>query len=335
MRLRVTDELASHTIGDMPHPRVHVFSLSNSSRILVLIVVAFVTATAVCHAQQAVTGFDASTSLESRITNTPDSVIKHFHDFPAPAPTLHKLSNAERDQVMKAMEELPIFAQQAITKHVRSISFFDGIPNNGTTMTEETSPDVVFNIVLRAGILDESVSAFLTRKERTYYSGSDSHMTVSVEAGSLPAVLYVLLHECVHVVDIANRSGQKGPPQVFGKNSTPQLVQGIWENASTMSPPYRSPLLDTIYYRTGKPESIDEAEATYQALARTPFVSLYGSSNWYDDVAELVTCYYLTQELHQPYRIVLRKDKETIYSLDPMKSPLVAARFPSITAILH
>ncbi len=307
---------------------------TNRVRIWVMIVLVFVAATAVCHAQQAVTGFDASTSLESRITNTPDSVLKHFHDLPAPAPTLHKLSNAEHDQVMRALGELPAFAREAITKHVRSISFFDGIPGNGITMKEETSPDVVFNIVLRSGSLDESISGFLTRKERNYYSASDSHLTVSVEAGSLPAALYVLLHECVHVIDIANRSGQAGPPQLFAKNSTPELVEGIWENASTISPAYRSPLLDTIYYRTGKPGSIDAAKATYQALARTPFVSLYGSSNWYDDVAELVTCYYLTQELHQPYRIVLRKESDTIYSLDPLNSPLVAARFPSITAIL-
>ena len=60
---------------------------------------------------------------------------------------------------------------------------------------------------------------------------------------------------------------------------------------------------------------------------------MYGSSNWYDDAAELVTCYYLTEKLHQPYRIVLRRASETVYVLSPMGGALVRARFPQITPL--
>jgi hypothetical protein len=121
---------------------------------------------------------------------------------------------------------------------------------------------------------------------------------------------------------------------MISSSATPdELTRGIWDDKQTISAAYRSPLFGTTYFRTGKPVSIDTAGSTYQALAGTPFVSLYGTSNWYDDVAELVTLYHLTQKLHQPYRIVLRKGDETVFAVEPMTSNLVAARFPKIAAI--
>jgi hypothetical protein len=277
--------------------------------------------------------FNPSVSLASRITIPPDAVLQRFHDPAKPSPTLHELSDAEHARVVEALQQLPAFARQALTEHVRSISFFDGMASNGTTIKEPRSSDAVFNMVIRASILHESVSDFLTRKERNCYTASDSGMTLSVEAGSLPALLYVFLHESVHVLDISNRAGQAGSPTLFVDGASAQLVEGVWDDASTINAAYRSPLLDSICFRTGKPESMDVAEATAQALARTPFVSLYGSSNWYDDVAELIICYYLTQKLHQPYRIVLRKGPDVLYSLAPMSSGLVIARFAAITAL--
>ena len=56
-------------------------------------------------------------------------------------------------------------------------------------------------------------------------------------------------------------------------------------------------------------------------------MSLYGSSNWHDDLAESVALYHLTERLHQPYRIVIRQAGKEVFSYEPMKSPLVRKRF--------
>ena len=181
--------------------------------------------------------------------------------------------------------------------------------------------------MVRASVLHETISEFLTRKERTCYVASGPGETVSVEAGSLPALVYVLLHESIHVIDISHRHGQEGSPHLFAGDDPSKIVQGVWINATTPVAAYRPPLLEQSWFHICKPVSIGNAEATYRMLGRTPFVSLYGSSNWYDDVAELVTCYYLTQVLHQPYRIRLRDGTEALYSLEPMESPLVQARY--------
>lgn len=274
--------------------------------------------------------FDPSTPFASRITTPPDTVTQRFHTGAGPFPTLHQTTDAERVKVVNVLQQLPPFALQAFRGHVRTISFLDGIGGNGVTMLETGSTATVFNVVIRASILNETTSDFLTRKERSCYTATDSGETISVEAGSLPALLYVLLHESVHITDISNRHGQDLSPRLFAEDVQSDLVAGIWEDARTTVAAYRSPLLDDSWFRTGKPVSIDRAETTYQMLGRTPFVSLYGSSNWYDDLAELVTCYYLTQSLDQPYQIVLRKGTQTLYSLKPMDSKLVQSRFPGI-----
>ena len=112
-------------------------------------------------------------------------------------------------------------------------------------------------------------------------------------------------------------------------------MHGIWENARSKVPAYQSSLFQISWFGSGKQPSLDTAEPTYRMLARTPFVSLYGSSSWYEDVAELVTCYYMTQVLKQPYRVVISKGAEVQYTLSPVPNPLVQARFPGILPLFN
>jgi hypothetical protein len=286
------------------------------------------------HAQQLpAVAFDTSTALGSRIVEAPASVIQRFVDAHMPAPARHTLTAAERSKVINALNALPPLPRRVLTQRLRSISFLDGIPGNGLTIIDGTPPNTVYDIVIRGGILNETVSQFLTRKERSYYTTSGSPITLSIDGGSLDAILYVLLHESIHVIDGTTRPALTAAPMISATASPTELVAGIWDDAHTISAAYRSPLLEGTYFRTGKPASIETAEATYRALALTPFASLYGASGWYDDVAELVTLFHLTQKLHQPYRIVLRNGDTIVYSLQQMDSKLVATRFPDLAAI--
>jgi hypothetical protein len=152
---------------------------------------------------------------------------------------------------------------------------------------------------------------------------------VSVEAGKLDALVYVLLHEATHVVDSCLRITPAPRPggQPAGAAPAGTFTEGVWSERTTHSARYRDPLLERVRYRAGgETLAIGQAEAVYTALRRTPFVSLYGSSNWYDDLAEYVALYHLTEVLKQPYRIVLRKGGEEVFVYEPMKSDLVRGR---------
>jgi hypothetical protein len=222
---------------------------------------------------------------------------------------------------------LPDFERRALQSKVRSISFVEGLGTaNGLTILDDPKAPRSADIILNSILLTETVSQFLTRKERTCYQTSENHLEVSVEAGSLDAVLAALLHESMHAVDFA--------PNVAGtRDAPPALAEGYWQSPQARRPPYDSNLLGTNCFFRWSPLDINSAQAIYQALAQSPFVSLYGATNWLDDSAELVAMYHLTHVLHQPYRIVLRREQQTIVSLSPMDSPLVKARFPAVNAL--
>jgi Asp/Glu/hydantoin racemase len=125
-----------------------------------------------------------------------------------------------------------------------------------------------------------------------------------------------MLHEATHVVDSSLRIAPG------------EFTEGVWNERTIVAARYRDPLLARIRFRAdGEVLSIDRADAVYAALRLTPFVSLYGSSNWHDDVAESVAWYHLTERLKQPYRIVIRNAGREVFAYEPMKSQIVRARF--------
>lgn len=115
-------------------------------------------------------------------------------------------------------------------------------------------------------------------------------------------------------------------PTAADPHETP-FSKSVWTARTTIATLYASPLLDSTIFRPGgRLLRAGEVQLLYLALSRTPFVSVYGSSNWHDDVAELVAWYHLTQVLRQPYRIHVGSAN----SFEPMASELVRSRFAQL-----
>ena len=272
---------------------------------------------------------DATSPLASRVGETDPSVLKMFADAGMPTPKAHVLTDTERESLARAFTTLPPVHQRVLRERLRRISFLDGMPN--TALTSIVDPDAavpVYDLTIRAGVLRESVSEFLTSKERTCFDFAGSARTVVVEAGTLEAIVYVLLHEATHMVDSA-----LGLTPVEGGRaaSAPPLTTGVWTNRLTIASPYADPLLAGLAYRRGgRAVPVAEAHKVYGALQRTPFASLYGSSNWHDDVAELAAWHHLTSRMGQPYRIVVREGGQDVLVYEPMASTLVQSRLPQL-----
>lgn len=276
-------------------------------------------------------GLDPASSFESRVKETPAAVLKMFTDEGMGTPTTHPLTAVEKRKLASAFASLPPLHRRILAERLRSVSFLDGMPNAALTSTvNPDEPYRLFDFTIRAGVLDETVSRFLTNKERTCFDTEGSSLSVSIEAGQLDAIFYVLLHEATHIVDSSLRltpAGRLGDQPPVGTPAT-AFTEGIWTALTTFTAGYRDPLLESVKFRAGGGIlPLDRAEAVYAALERTPFASLYGSSNWHDDVAELVTWYHLTERLGQPYRIVIRNTGKETFSYEPMKSDFVRHRF--------
>jgi hypothetical protein len=214
--------------------------------------------------------------------------------------------------------------REVLQKRLRAIYFIDGMPNNALTFADGGSTaEPTFSIAVRSGALNETISELVTRKERTLFNNSGSEWSVTVDAGTLNAMVYVLLHEATHIVDYSmGTTPDSGPP-----SCNYPLVSGIWRDRITPVDTYKLPILMSISYRqNGRAMPVSDAPSLYDALEHTPFVSVYASSNWHDDLAELVAWTELTGRLHQPYRIVISKGATIIRVIEPARSSLVQMR---------
>lgn len=145
-------------------------------------------------------GLDPVSSLESRVTQTPATVLKMFTEAGQPTPTAHTLTAVEQRKLSTAFATLPPLHRRILGERLRSVSFLDGMPNTALTSTvNPEEPYRLFDITIRAAVLGEDVSEFLTQKERTCFDTTGSSLSVSIETGQLDAIVYVLLHEATHV----------------------------------------------------------------------------------------------------------------------------------------
>ena len=275
-------------------------------------------------------GLDPRSSLESRVRATPASVLEMFAEPGVPAPVPHTLTDAERRQLAAALDALPPLHRRVLRERLRSLSFLDGMPNTALTSTVNPGDEYpLFDITLRASVFGQTTSEWLTEKERSCFDAAGSALQVSIEAGATPAIVYALIHEATHVVDmsvhITPPPPPKGEPPASG-DSKP-FTRGVWADRATPAARYRDPRLESVRFRDGgKVLPIGDAIGIYEALGRTPFASLYGSRGWADDLAEYVALYELTRELEQPYRIVIRSGAATVFAYEPMKSDRVLER---------
>jgi hypothetical protein len=134
--------------------------------------------------------------LLEKVAPAPASVFKKFREA-GMDPVDHPLTAVEWAKVEAAFAVLPALHQKILATHLKSVSFMDNMPN--TALTSPVAPDdssKMFNITFRAGVLHETISAWATKKENTLFEWPENSVyTISVEAGTLDAFIYILLHE--------------------------------------------------------------------------------------------------------------------------------------------
>ena len=267
---------------------------------------------------------------KNRITEAPGSVFEKFIDA-GMQPTNHELTEAEHEKVAKAFSLLPPLHIKILKENLHSISFVDNMPNTALTSPIASADSIKkFNITFRAGILNETISEWATLKERSLYdTATKPSLEIQIDAGNLDAFVYVLLHEATHVVDAV----LKLTPDA---NEDENLVQhtlytkNLWRLFNCPMTKFTNPILENIRFRSGKVQPITSAQETYSELEKTPFVSLYGMASWYEDIAELVTIYHLTNKLSQPFVIYIKENGGIKSKFEPMKNKLVKKRLKQL-----
>ena len=270
---------------------------------------------------------DPQTVIEGRVQNTSDHVLKIFEQA-GMNPKAHELTPSERKVVDQAFAMLPPLHKKVLKDHLRGISFLDNMPVSAMTSPVNDNDEFkLFDITFHASILKQTASEWLTEKERSCFSKNNSAISVSIEAGSINALVFVLFHEATHIVDGATGILPQQWKNGNEKSVVPAVAANTWSNWLNLLPSFQNSLLNTTRYRKGgKIFTMEEALPVYSALKRTPLVSLYSTSNWHEDLAEYLTVYHFTHKLGQPFCITLKENDKVILSYKPMESDLVKSR---------
>lgn len=283
--------------------------------------------------------FDPQSPLESRIRPCPDfllGVLKQMDgktDYLAYTP-----SAAEKRLVLGHLAALPARMRQAFQERLLGIYFVENFTGNGmSNWVLDESGRVHAWLVINPAAFKKSLSETLTAREVSVFKGDAG---VTVDCGTkYTGVLYTILHEGLHVYDYTRGvTPYVGEMVLYATRGGKGLGASwdVWESLKKPRPEADYPGRGKLrFYGLGGGPAIPAAGAVklYQGFMRSPFPSLYGSSSWAEDAAELFTFYHLTRVLKQPYAI--RAAGREPLTVEPMKSGRALGRAQGLYGSLY
>ncbi len=261
-------------------------------------------------------GFNPSSTVESRITAPPRFLLEHLmkmdgrKNYKARA-----LTPAERRTVMSYYGSLPPLNRKIIRERVVGIYFIDNFLGSGLAdFIVGPGREVYAYLAINPSVMDRSLSDWMTYREKTCFKPDGKSYDIRVDCGTrYTGLMYILLHETTHIVDYVEgvtpytEEGLKKVRPVTSDETA--FTRGIWRayDRPREDFPFRKGL--TFYgMNKGPLLKMSECDKTYNGFSLSPFVSLYGSQNWAEDLAEYLTFYHLTEKLGQDYVIRVYRD---------------------------
>lgn len=260
--------------------------------------------------------FDPAAPLADRIGRIPDKLLDYFRqldgrrDYRAYTPTA-----PEKALTLEYLALLPPVYAGVFNERCVGLYFVPDFMGNGaTSWVLDRDGRVYFNIVLNPAVLKDDLSKTLTQRERSCFRPGPGP-AVEVDAGEkYKGLAYALFHEGTHAVDYVKgvTPWADADMPVKYRPSAPlagRFFYRVWSDYSTPKP-YADikGRKDITFYGLGGGPRLRPADspALYAGLAESPYISLYGTKSWAEDLAELVSFYMITRELNQPYIITLR-----------------------------
>lgn len=245
----------------------------------------------------------------------------------------------QKQLVLASVSHLPRKIRKNLEERLVGMIFVKDFRGSG--MTDGAADDrkkIYYLMVYNTLTLTDSLSEWLTFKERTCFSNAAGYEIRVEAAGSANAFDYIIAHESFHAYDYRYHATpyieefQKVVMDVWGERvqDATRLVDGVWKTIRTPLPEWDFPLRKRIGYFGFYPSAElkdSDAPAVYRALAATPFVSTYAAISWAEDAAELFAFYYLKREFGTEVRFVVKDPSGAETSYAPLDNPLVTNRF--------
>jgi hypothetical protein len=279
--------------------------------------------------------FNPATPLIDRLTDAPAELLDLYASIEKTPPLPCRLSEAEREQIRRVLDRLPLRHREVLQQRLIGVYCVDNFAGSGMADYILGPGEQLYAVlVLHRRVFTMKAAELLSFRENTAFGQADPQVGIRVELSEeVSALAYIVLHETSHIVDYVQRHTPYVEPalfELFGRSprDTPFTDQA-WSDYSVLRPSidfgYKEKL--RFYGLGGEPALTNrEAVPVYEALSRTPFASLYACLNWAEDFAEFVTFYYLVQAWGAHYAIRVEHQGDTLFTYEPMRSPLVTER---------
>lgn len=273
-------------------------------------------------------GYNPASGFEDRIGPMPARLLEEYRamdgrpDYKSYVPT-----SAEKAMVLEYLRLMPPAVERVFREKCVGLYFVEGFMGNGmTSWVADRSGKVYFHMALNPAAFKQTLSETMTERERSCFIPAKG-WKVSVDTGSkYKGLAYAIFHEGTHAVDyikgITPLVDQYMPAAYRpARHYDRGLFTRAWASGNVPAPgndfPDREKL--AFYGLGGGPKiPVERSPAVYAGLKASPFVSLYGSKHWAEDMAELAAYGLIAGRLGQPYRITVSGPAgETV--TEPMK----------------
>ena|GEM_PF-1969653 len=273
------------------------------------------------------------TQLKDRISIASQNVINYLHDMDKlDIYSSYELSNFEISIFDKCFELLPESYKNILLEKVIVIYFVKYLGYGGiTNYVFDENDNLYMTLLFNSELLNRTMSEWLNYKENTYFSNvDDSNYLELIINTEYPAFLYLLLHEASHIYDHYYQITPFVEPDLANEETIylNDFVSEIWENYWLPIEKYNYEQRDYLNAYSKKPSiDINNSIAIYNFLAATPFISIYGSTIWAEDFAEIFSWLYLFYKFNTFYIVNVYLDNELRYSFNPFNNALVLDRY--------
>jgi len=251
----------------------------------------------------------------------------------------YTLTDKESDIVKQCFASLPKNINDVVSSRLLGIYFIENFLGSGFADFVNDKEGNMYNImVLNPVLLKDTATKRLTYRESSCFIPENGY-ELTYNLGDDLALYFIFYHEIMHIYDYIKKVTPGEPMQ--DKKVYPEkfeFTKGIWTSFKTPTKEYDFPNRANLafYGIDGGPKiKISDAINVYKDLEKSPFCSIYGAMTYMEDFAEYSAIYIYTKILKKNYKIEIKKDGKTIYSLEnPLDKPKFTNRIEQIKNIL-
>ena len=250
-----------------------------------------------------------------------DNIAHGYPNKPRPA----RLTKEFLADVRRAFDEIPAVVKRRLDAKLAGIYFADDFGGTGFTDQVDTpagAPPLGFIVLDPSVLMQHTANAWATWKDSTPFKPDRQWRLVAriaepAQDDRAHAIQYILLHEIAHVLSIGAgiHPSWTIAPRDAGAASEYPFFKLSWRIAGNH---YASAFdaqfarrKDVVFYFGARLEAA-AMPATYAALERTNFATLYGATHPADDFAEALANYVHVVLMGKPFEIRVERNARPV-----------------------